>query len=82
MHRISHWLLISNIYHIIFQIPTYSIINIDMVDNLTQTRIVTVLFPSSETLSAEKSLSYFVELMSTENMQVRGIASATDAREN
>ena len=68
-------------YHIIVQIRTHSIINIDMVDNLTQTRIFTLLFPSSETLFAETSVS-ILELMSTENMPVRGITSAMDAREN
>ena len=78
----AHWLLISNIYHIIIQIPTHSIINIDMVDNLTQTPVVTLLFPSPETLFAEMSLSRFVELTSTENMPVQEIASPPDAREN
>ena len=77
-----HWLLISIMYHIVVQIPTHSIINIDMVDSLTQTWVVTLLFPSLETLFAETSLSHFVELMSTENMPVRGIASLLDATEN
>ena len=77
-----HWLLISNIYHIIVQIPTHSIINIDIADNLTQTRIVTLLFPSSETLFAETSLSHFLALLSMEYMLVQGIASAMAAREN
>ena len=48
------------VYHIIVQIPTHSIINIDVVDNLTQTGAVTSLFPSSETLFTRTSLSHFV----------------------
>ena len=82
MKSLVHWLLISNIYHIIVQIPTHSIINIDMVDNLTQTPVVPLLFSSPETLFAETSLSRFVELMSTKNMPIQEIASAMDARVN
>ena len=47
----------------------------DMVDIRTQTQVVSMLFPSPETLFAEMSLSGFVELMSTENMPVRGSVS-------
>ena len=64
----GHWMFISNMYHIIVQIPTHSVINIDMVDNLSQTGVVTLQFPGPEILFADMSLSCFVELMSTENV--------------